>query len=121
MWYIRKTMIKRTNEGEEIKEVLVKKEKERRFTKYFWLKGLVLEMKREELRFFLMVMEVIDYNWIFNFLWVLDRFWINYKSKKEYEKYYKGLKGLEKKGVIKKLTRWWYKLNSLYAGRGVDV
>jgi hypothetical protein len=98
MWVYKKTFIyqnKKENK-EFIKEVKFEKIKSRKFVKYYWLWNLFLRMTKDEMRCLFAIMEVIDYEWVFNFVWMLEKIWINYRNKREYMKFYRGLKGLIK-------------------------
>ena len=122
MWIYRKTFIyqnKKENK-EFVKEIKFEKIKSRKFVKYYWLWNLFLRMTKDEMRCLFAIMEVIDYEWIFNFVWMLEKIWINYRNKREYMKFYRGLKGLIKLWIVIKLIKWNYKVNEKFIGRWED-
>jgi len=115
MWLIRKTYIKKNKNWEEIKEIILRKERGKKFTKYFGLWWLIFYLSKSALQLILMIAAEIDYNWRFILDSVLERYWKI--TRKDKNKYYKAIWELQKAGVVKKEKRWQYKVNERYFWR----
>jgi len=120
MGLIRKTIIKRDESWEEIKEVVIQKARVKKFTKYFGLWWTIFYLSRSALQLVLMIMTEIDYNWRFILDSVLERYWKI--EKKEKNRYYKAIRELRKAWIVEKEKKGQYKVNVRYFWRGrVDI
>jgi hypothetical protein len=81
---------------------------------------LFLRMTKDEMRCLFAIMEVIDYEGVFNFVWMLEKIWIDYRNKKEYMKFYRWLKWLIKLWIVERLIKWNYKVNERFIWKWED-